>query len=70
MNLQALKAMAQKLPETTEEMLSLPHVTKANFEKYGKELLEITTRFSMEKLSMCMNIFVLSEMRKEYVYVF
>ena len=52
MNLQALKAMAEKLPETADQMLSLPHVTKANFEKYGKELLEITQNFSVEKLCM------------------
>ncbi|XP_077290557.1 recQ-like DNA helicase Blm [Arctopsyche grandis] len=65
MNLQALKAMAQKLPETTEEMLSLPHVTKANFEKYGKELLEITTRFSMEKLTILIDIQEKQEMEKK-----
>lgn len=34
--------MAQSLPETEEEMLKIVGVTKANFEKYGRHLLEIT----------------------------
>lgn len=51
MNLQALKAMAQSLPESESDMLSLPHVTKANFEKYGKELLAVTSEYASEKLS-------------------
>lgn len=50
MNMQALKAMAQRLPETEAEMLALPHVTKANFEKYGKHLLDITQNFAAEKI--------------------
>ncbi|XP_044727806.1 Bloom syndrome protein homolog [Chrysoperla carnea] len=52
MNIQALRAMAAKLPDTVEEMLTLPHVTKANFEKYGHELLEITMKYSIEKCSL------------------
>ncbi|XP_058821975.1 recQ-like DNA helicase Blm isoform X2 [Topomyia yanbarensis] len=50
MNMQALKAMSERLPETQAEMLSLPHVTKANFEKYGQQLLEITQNYAAEKL--------------------
>ncbi|XP_062561250.1 recQ-like DNA helicase Blm isoform X2 [Armigeres subalbatus] len=50
MNMQALKAMAEQLPETQAEMLGLPHVTKANFEKYGQELLEITQNYAAEKI--------------------
>lgn len=42
--------MAKELPETEEEMLKIPHVTKANFEKYGEALLEVTQRYSAEKL--------------------
>lgn len=34
--------MAQVLPESEEEMLKIPHVTKANFVKYGDALLEVT----------------------------
>lgn len=56
MNLQALKAMASKMPETPEEMLCLPHVTKANFEKYGKQLLDITLRFSLQKIGILSTI--------------
>lgn len=50
MNMQALKAMAQKLPETEEQMLTIPHVTQANFVKFGKELLHITQQYAAEKL--------------------
>ncbi|XP_050071793.1 recQ-like DNA helicase Blm [Anopheles maculipalpis] len=55
MNIQALKAMAEKLPESPGEMLTLPHVTKANFEKYGKQLLEITQNYAAEKLMLMMD---------------
>ena len=44
MCLQAIRVMAQKLPETEEEMLKIPHVTRANFVKYGAPLLEVTQR--------------------------
>lgn len=50
MNMQALKSMAQKLPETEEQMLAIPHVTQANFVKFGKELLQITQQYAAEKL--------------------
>ncbi|XP_052902181.1 recQ-like DNA helicase Blm [Anopheles moucheti] len=55
MNIQALKAMSEKLPESSGEMLTLPHVTKANFEKYGKHLLEITQNYAAEKLMLMMD---------------
>uniref|UniRef100_A0A182XWD0 RecQ-like DNA helicase BLM n=1 Tax=Anopheles stephensi TaxID=30069 RepID=A0A182XWD0_ANOST len=55
MNIQALKAMSEKLPESPGEMLTLPHVTKANFEKYGKQLLEITQNYAAEKLMLMMD---------------
>jgi bloom syndrome protein len=41
--------MSEKLPATEEEMLMLPHVTKANFLKYGKQLLEVTENYNAEK---------------------
>lgn len=50
MNMQTIKEMSIKLPSTEEEMLQLPHVTKANFEKVGKELLETTCTYAAEKL--------------------
>ena len=49
MNMVALRAMSQQLPENEEEMLKIPHVTKANFDKYGKALLDITQKYAAEK---------------------
>lgn len=49
MNMQALKAMAEELPTSEKDMCAIPHVTKANFEKYGAKLLEITTGYATEK---------------------
>lgn len=46
MHIQALKTMSEKLPMTEAEMLEIPYVTKAKFDKYGKPLLEITTKYS------------------------
>ncbi|XP_026331741.1 Bloom syndrome protein homolog [Hyposmocoma kahamanoa] len=54
MPLAALKAMATRLPETAEDMLSLPHVTRANYEKYGVELLKITAVYAVEKMGLLM----------------
>lgn len=56
MNNQALKAMAEELPENEEAMLLIPHVTKANFEKFGKELLGITKDYSAERLCILLDI--------------
>ncbi|XP_055382513.1 recQ-like DNA helicase Blm [Condylostylus longicornis] len=50
MNMQALKAMSELLPESEKDMLSIQHVTKANFDKYGAKLLEITTKYAAEKI--------------------
>ncbi|XP_050082135.1 Bloom syndrome protein homolog [Anopheles aquasalis] len=55
MNIQALKTMSEKLPESAAEMMSMPHVTKANYEKYGKPLLEITQNYAAEKLCLQMD---------------
>lgn len=49
MNIQAIRLMSQNLPETAEEMLSINHVTKANFEKYGEALLDVTKKFAEQK---------------------
>ncbi|KAK7869932.1 hypothetical protein R5R35_013711 [Gryllus longicercus] len=50
MNVEAVKAMSERLPETSEEMLDIPHVTVANFEKFGKPLLEVTIQYAVQKL--------------------
>lgn len=56
MNIQAIKAMAEQLPETQADMCSIPHVTKANFDKYGEKLLEITRNYAAEKLCFLMDL--------------
>ncbi|ETN64392.1 ATP-dependent DNA helicase hus2 [Anopheles darlingi] len=55
MNIQALKTMSEMLPESAAEMMAMPHVTKANYEKYGKPLLEITQNYAAEKLCLQMD---------------
>ncbi|KAJ9574593.1 hypothetical protein L9F63_008220, partial [Diploptera punctata] len=49
MNVQAIRAMSQILPETAEEMLQISHVTKANFDKYGEGLLKICQQHAARK---------------------
>ncbi|XP_076288509.1 recQ-like DNA helicase Blm isoform X2 [Lasioglossum baleicum] len=49
MNMIAVRSMSQQLPDSEEAMLQIPHVTKANFEKYGKALLDITQKYAAEK---------------------
>ena len=49
MNMVALRAMSKQLPCTQTEMLKIPHVTKANFDKYGKALLDVTQKYAAEK---------------------
>ncbi|XP_004519642.1 Bloom syndrome protein homolog [Ceratitis capitata] len=56
MNMQALKAMSEALPESETDMLSIPHVTKANFDKYGGKMLEITRNYAAEKLCLLMDL--------------
>lgn len=47
--------MSQNMPESEEEMLMISHVTKANFEKYGKALLEVTQQYAAQKLGSYLN---------------
>lgn len=49
-NMKALREMSNKLPTSEMEMLKLQYVTKANFDKYGKQLLEILQRYAAEKI--------------------
>ncbi|XP_055905057.1 recQ-like DNA helicase Blm isoform X2 [Eupeodes corollae] len=56
MNIQALKAMAESLPETEADMRAIPHVTKANYDKYGEKMLEITRNHAAEKLCLLMDL--------------
>ncbi|CAK1542004.1 unnamed protein product [Leptosia nina] len=50
----ALKAMSTRLPESATDMLTLPHVTRANFDKYGQDLLKITSAYAVEKMGLLM----------------
>ncbi|KAL4717291.1 hypothetical protein ACJJTC_017178, partial [Scirpophaga incertulas] len=50
----ALRALATRLPEKTEDMLSLPHITRANYDKYGAQLLNITSAYAVEKIGLLM----------------
>lgn len=50
MNLEALHKMSKILPTSQKEMLKIQHVTKANFDKYGAKLLDITSAFEAEKI--------------------
>ncbi|ODM99475.1 Bloom syndrome protein, partial [Orchesella cincta] len=52
MSAQALRAMSVAMPETPNEMLQLPGVTKANFDKYGAKLLEITVKSSADRFTL------------------
>lgn len=51
MNTVALRDMSKNLPTTQCAMMKIPHVTKANFQKYGKALLDITKKYAAEKES-------------------
>lgn len=55
MHNEALKTMSQILPVAESEMLAIQYVTKANFDKYGKEFLDITCQYSAEKLCIIMD---------------
>jgi bloom syndrome protein len=46
----ALKAMATRLPEQAEDMMALPHITRANYLKFGPQLLNITSAYAVEKI--------------------
>lgn len=50
--LQAVTEMIKRMPESKEEMLDIQHVTRANFEKFGAKLLEITEKYSKERKGM------------------
>ena len=55
MNMIAIRAMSQQLPVDEEAMLKIPHVTKANFDKYGKALLDVTQKYAAEKVGKFFN---------------
>lgn len=48
MNLSAIKTMSDMLPANRAEMLTIQHVTAANFDKFGADFLAITTKYRDE----------------------
>ncbi|XP_011505803.1 PREDICTED: Bloom syndrome protein homolog [Ceratosolen solmsi marchali] len=48
-DLDALQIMSKQLPESEEAMLKIDRITKANYDKYGKSLLNITQKYALEK---------------------
>jgi bloom syndrome protein len=46
MNMGAINEMSKVLPTTEEQMLQIPHVTKANFGKFGAKFLETTQNYA------------------------
>ncbi|XP_041980464.1 Bloom syndrome protein homolog [Aricia agestis] len=50
----ALRAMAARMPERPDELLALPHITRANYDKYGANLLKITSAYAVEKCGLLM----------------
>lgn len=49
MHNEALKKMAESMPTTEEEMRKIQYVTKANFDKFGEQFLEICKNYAGEK---------------------
>ena len=50
MNMQALKEMGKRMPETEAQMMQISHVTKANFDKYGQRFLNVTVPYAAQHL--------------------
>lgn len=48
MNLSAIKVMSEEMPGTAADFMKIQYVTKANFEKYGKDFLVITQKYRRE----------------------
>lgn len=46
---QVIRSMSQLMPVNENDMLKIDGVTKANFEKFGQPLLEITQQAAAEK---------------------
>lgn len=44
------RVMSKQMPECEEEMRNIPHITEANYLKYGQRLLDITQRHAANKL--------------------
>ncbi|CRL05522.1 CLUMA_CG017980, isoform A [Clunio marinus] len=49
MNMQAIREMSKRMPESENDMLQIPHVTKANFDKFGQRFLDITVPYAAQR---------------------
>lgn len=49
MNMQAIREMSKRMPEGEAQMLQIPHVTKANFDKFGQKFLNVTIAYSAQR---------------------
>lgn len=58
-SVEALRQMSREMPMTEEDMLAIPHVTRAVYEKYGKRFLDVTTRYAAERCGMHFLLFLL-----------
>lgn len=48
-NMTAIREMSKLMPSTQEEMLKIPHVTKANFDKFGQRFLDVLVVYAAQK---------------------
>lgn len=51
-NVEALRQMSREMPMTEDDMLTIPHITHAVYEKYGKRFLDVTQRYAAERCGM------------------
>lgn len=49
-NMQAITAMVEKLPESEADMLNIPHVTKAVLDRIGRRLLPVTQNYASKRM--------------------
>lgn len=61
--------MSQLMPENENEMLKIDGVTKSNFEKFGKPLLEITQQAAREKLCNKIYIYLILTQIKSFIKI-
>lgn len=48
-HMEAIREMAIRLPQNEEQMLQIPHITKANFEKFGRKFLDVILPYAAQK---------------------
>jgi len=56
MNMEAIKQMANEMPMSKDEMLRIQHVTNANYDKYGKDFLDVTKQYAARREMMLLDM--------------